>query len=240
VGGFPRSPSRDRTGEKYFIRHVQSLSLTLGPATERVIKDYAAICDYFLKHLLPKKHEKNDNYRRICACLKDKNTITKLKFVASLANIFEPFLKLFQTEGPIVYILHDECCSLVRRVFVRYLKEDMLDKRIKEVDYKKRDNQLPNSEVKRGAAASEKMPAELEIKAMRECYVTISKYLISHLPIDDDILEHLEILYPLMQHQHGTTRRLKKLIAAVPHILTDIEVDSALVRVDSIYTRRYT
>jgi len=31
-----------------------------------------------------------------------------------------------------------------------------------------------------------------------------------------------------MQHQHGTIRRLKKLIAAVPQILTNIKVDSAL------------
>jgi len=37
--------------------------------------------------------------------------------------------------------------------------------------------------------------------------------------------KHLEILHQLMQHQHGTTKRLKKLIAAV---LTDIEVDSTL------------
>jgi len=53
----------------------------------------------------------------------------------------------------------------------------MLNKKIKEVDYKKGDNQLSNSEVKRGAAASEKMPLELEIKTMRECYVTISRYI---------------------------------------------------------------
>ena len=116
--------------------------------------------------------------------MKNKNTITKLKLVASLANIFATSLKLFQTEGPVVHILHDECCSLIRRVFGRYLKADMLNKKIKEVDYKK----LPNSEVKR-AAASEKMPQEIEIKAMRECYVTISSYLTSHLPIDDDILK---------------------------------------------------
>ena len=121
--------------------------------------------------------------------MKDKNTITKLKFVASLANIFEPFLKLFQTEGPVVHILHSECGSLVRRVFGRYLKADMLNKKIKEVDYKKGDNQIPNSEVKRGAAVSEKMPPELEIKVMREFYVTISRYLISRLPIDDDIMK---------------------------------------------------
>jgi len=117
--------------EKYFIRHVQSQWLTLGPVTVRVIKHYAAVCDYFSKHLLSKEHEKNDNYCRICACLKDKNTITKLKFVASLANIFPPFLKLFQTEDPGLHILHDECCSLVRRVFGRYLKADILNKKIK-------------------------------------------------------------------------------------------------------------
>jgi len=48
----------------------------------------------------------------------------------------------------------------------------MLNKKIKDVDYKKVDNQLPNSEVKRGAAASEKMPPELEIKVMRAFFVT--------------------------------------------------------------------
>jgi len=53
------------------------------------------------------------------------------------------------------------------------------------------------------------MAPELEIKAMKEFYVTISRYLISHLPIDD-ILKHLEILHPLMQHEHGTTKRLEK------------------------------
>jgi len=98
--------------EKVFF--IYSWWLTLGPATEGVIRHYAAICDYFLKHLLSKEHEKNDNYCRICACLKDKNTITKLKLVASLANIFE----LFQTEGPVVHILHNECGSLVRRCLV--------------------------------------------------------------------------------------------------------------------------
>jgi len=74
----------------------------------------------------------------------------------------------------------------------------MLNKKIKEVDYKKGDKQLANLEVKCGAAASEKMPREIEIKVMRECYVIISRYLTSHLPIDDDILKHLEILHPLM------------------------------------------
>jgi len=53
----------------------------------------------------------------------------------------------------------------------------MLNKKIKEADYKKGDSQLPNSEVKRGAAASEKMPPELEMKTMREFYVTISRYI---------------------------------------------------------------
>ena len=87
--------------EKYFIRHVQSRWLTLGPATERVIRHYAAVCDYFLKHLLSKEHVKNNNYRRICACLKDKNTITKFKFVSSLANIFEPFLNYSRPTAPL-------------------------------------------------------------------------------------------------------------------------------------------
>jgi len=65
----------------------------------------------------------------------------------------------------------------------------MINKKIKEVDFKKGDNWIPNSEVKHGAAASENMPPKLEIKAMRELYVTISRYLINRLPIDDEILK---------------------------------------------------
>ena len=40
----------------------------------------------------------------------------EVQVCSSLANVFEAFLKLLQTEGPIVHILYDECCRLIRSV----------------------------------------------------------------------------------------------------------------------------
>jgi len=100
--------------ERFFIRRVHSRWLTLGPGIERVIANYKATTEYFLKHITAKEYEKG-KYRRICAGLKDK--YMPAKFVSSLAKIFEPFLHILHSEGPVVHILYDQGCQLIRSVF---------------------------------------------------------------------------------------------------------------------------
>ena len=212
--------------ERFFIRHVQSRWLTLGPATERVLANYTAITEYFLKHISGKEFEKNDKYRRICTSLKDKYMPVKLKFVSSLAKVFDPFLHILQSEGPVVHILYDQCCQLIRSVFIRFLKDEMCTKEITEVEYEKVENQLAYVDLKRGS--TDKAPSELEMKKMRECYIVIARYLIKNLPIGSSLLKNLEILHPLMRKQPGTSRRLKKLLVAVPQVIPEVDTDTTV------------
>ena len=62
-----------------FFRHVSSRWLTLGPAIDRIIKQWSKVKTYFLE-VLPSKSEykytlpKNKRYQRIVGYMKDKET----------------------------------------------------------------------------------------------------------------------------------------------------------------------
>jgi len=88
----------------------------------------------------------------------------------------------------------------------------------------------------KNTTSSEMMPPELEIKTMREYYVTISRYLISHLPIDDDILKHLEILHPVMQQQQWNNKMTEETHCRCSSYSKQSKGAFCIGRVDSIYT----
>ena len=99
--------------EETFIKHVQSIWLTLIPATARVLSRWDAACKYFLEDL-PKqsresKSEKtllhNERYRRICSKLRDPVVLVQLYFLQNLEPLFTPFLALFQREEPLIHNL---------------------------------------------------------------------------------------------------------------------------------------
>jgi len=115
----------------------------------------------------------------------------------------------------------------------------MLNKKIKEVDYKKGDNQIPNSEVKHGTTASEKMPPELEIKTMREFYVTVSRYLISRLPIDDEILKAFRGFQSIDAKPTWNNKMTEEIHCSCSSCSNRHRGGFRIGRVDSIYTRRY-
>ena len=97
---------------------------------------------------------------------------TKLKFVSSLVKVFESFLHILQSEGPVVHILYDKCCQLIRIVFSRFLKDEMLTRNIADVEYDNVENHLAYADMKRG---STRKPPDLEMKRTKECYVVIAK-----------------------------------------------------------------
>ena len=70
------------------------------------------------------------------------------------------------------------------------------------------------------------------MKKMKECYVVKVKYLIKNLPIENSFSKNLEILHPLMRTQSGTSRGLKKIPVAVPQVIPEVDVDSAVTKWD--------
>ena len=129
--------------DELFIRHVQCRWLTLLPALDRIVKSWEAVKKYFLEEL-PKQAteertinslEKNEWYNRICRKLQDKSFPAQLAFLVSVKPIFKTFLCFFQNEGPLIHLLRDQMCELLKSVMHRFLKSQAIkDKQGKQIE----------------------------------------------------------------------------------------------------------
>ena len=113
--------------EVVFLMHVESRLLSLFPAAERVKDQFPALLEYFKK--LPeadKKIKGNERYRRIMSFLTSRETMVQLYFLESLKPVFDQFLQLFQTEEPLIHILHQSMLQLLKQVMFRFLKQSVV------------------------------------------------------------------------------------------------------------------
>ncbi len=113
----------DSVGE-LFVRPVSSRWLSLGPVCLRLIDQFPALLKYFLE-VLPKGANssalcKGDRYKRIRPSLEDKFTIDHLNFIACIASTLTGFVKLFQTDAPMIHVLFDKVNELVHLIMFRF------------------------------------------------------------------------------------------------------------------------
>ena len=132
---------------------------------KRVLKNWSVSVDYFTEQLpnsIKSKRQKknleiNERYRRICKNLTDRKVMVHFAFLMSVTPLFEKFLTMFQSKGPIVHVTLDECSSLLRTVIGRFLKTDVVGdktgRRLLEIDCKDAKNQLPDKSVEIGPTA---------------------------------------------------------------------------------------
>lgn len=123
--------------EEFFIRHVQCRWLTLVPALERLLKHWKPLCKYFLTDL-PKKStkdrtnaqlKKNTRYQRICQFLSSKECLAQVQFLVCVGPLFDPFLKKFQKEEPMIHLLYEESSTLLKTFLNRFVKNDVVGNR---------------------------------------------------------------------------------------------------------------
>ena len=53
-------------------------------------------------------------------------TIVQFCFLQSVKPIFDRFLQMFQTEGPLIHVLHQGMVDLLKQVMLRFLKQDVV------------------------------------------------------------------------------------------------------------------
>ena len=103
--------------EVVFLRHVGSRWLSLLPAAERVKDQFPALLEYFKKLLeADRKIKENERYRRIMSFLTSPETVVQPYVLESLKPGFDQFQQLFQTEGPLIHILHQSMLQLLKQV----------------------------------------------------------------------------------------------------------------------------
>ena len=96
--------------EVAFIRHGESRWLCLLPAVERVKDQLPALRKYFSKLAEnDPKIKANDRYRRIMRTVTSDDILVQLSFLQGMKHPFDQFLKFFQTEGPLIHMLFQQC-----------------------------------------------------------------------------------------------------------------------------------
>ena len=106
-----------------FLEHVESRWLSLLPAVVRALEQFQALEKYFLLGLPRKQRSMTNNasYIRIKSQLMNKDTAAKMHFLLSAGGIFEPFLKFFQSEEPLVHLLHGKFSLLLMLLMGRFI-----------------------------------------------------------------------------------------------------------------------
>ena len=111
---------------------VYVTSVFLGHADASKIEQYRAMLVYFLK-TLPKSANSSatcsgEKYTRIRTALSDDTTIVYLNFVAFTASTLTGFLKMSQTNEPLVklvHVLYDKLNELVCMVLLKFVKSEL-------------------------------------------------------------------------------------------------------------------
>ena len=229
--------------EALFYRHVETRWLTLVPALIKIESRWNQTKAYFLEFLPTTKDfanltNSNKRYHRVKeALLKEKFLKVQLAFVVDVASPFVRFLTLFQSEAPLIHILHDELKLLLSTLMKRFLKREAVDdlsgKQLLSVNVKDTNLQLNEAHMVIGAK-TERLLKKLspfdqkrERDLMNKFFITIISYLQKMFPLGDNVLIAASALNPLKRKSNITSKSIKVLAKAFSHIVSEEEVSVA-------------
>lgn len=115
--------------EEMLMRFVSNRWLTLIPVITRIINQWEALKEYFLKFIPEckiKSQFQSCSYKFLVSILTDSSTLTRLCFLKAIGESFENFLKIMQAEEPLIHILYDELCNLIKSLLTRVAKPEKM------------------------------------------------------------------------------------------------------------------
>ena len=192
--------------EIVFLRCVESRWLSLLPAVEK--SQLPALLEYFKK--LPdtdKKINSNERYKKIMVILTAPEMIVQLCFLKSIKPVFNRFLQMFQTEGPLIHVLHQAMLDLLKQVMLRFLKQSVVKGRsvneLLKVDSKNIDFQLKNGELDVGNETKKAVNDLKQSGKQRQCFLgirsfftTVVAYMQKSLELRNPLVEAVSRLQP--------------------------------------------
>ena len=196
--------------EELFIKHTEVRWLSIGPALERIVRQWPGIKAYVSN--LEKNSRtvpKSINFKLIKKALQRPDTKVKLLFLLSVIPLFEEFLQDFQAEVPMIHLLYSRMTILVTKIMRRFIKAESVNNATPD-DLKTFDfgieNQLSDKDIVLGEARMElsNMKSEAarhkEILGIRAFYVAVAKYLVTRLPFQNKLIRSVGCLSPIRRY----------------------------------------
>lgn len=105
-----------------FLRHLSSRWLTLGPAVDRLIEQFAAVRSVVMSDSACRVG--GQLRQRLRKSFSDRALYAKLLFIKNAADIFIEFLCLFQRSEPLVHVLYSEIMALVFKLWGHFMTKE--------------------------------------------------------------------------------------------------------------------
>ncbi|CAF4588684.1 unnamed protein product [Rotaria sp. Silwood2] len=224
--------------DRFIKRFVITRWIKVGPVIERVIDQWSIIKEYFLVYLpkIDKNIINNDRWQRIKNYLDQQQTFVRFQFVLYVyRHIFSKTLTWLQQDEPLVHMLFEECSNLFRNVLISFIKDDLImNKTVKQlfsITLDSQANQKPDSKLETDETTRNELKEMSTndkatfFKDARLIYLTIAQELKRTLPLNNEFLQHVRFIHPLLR-QHESTRNSMMIVAReLPHLLSDDDLD---------------
>ena len=221
-----------------FIQHTEVRWLSIGPAVQRVLEQWDAICA-FVSDLAkdPKKVPKSVNYKRLYSMLGTKeNAVTRVsvEFLHNCISVFEQFLLLFQKSAPVIHILYDSLCGVLMKLMRQFIQtmvlENVVGSELTKVNCKDVKLQLSDKDLNLGSStrkALKELSPDQQRKAflgMRAFFQATTSYLQDKLPLNNQLLKQLQCLNPSRKKEEFTASAIASLSSVLQPNVNQTEV----------------
>lgn len=201
----------------YVLRHSSVRWLTMKYVIVRIIEQWSNLQEYFLT-FLPKQKEfkqsikETKRYKQIVEVLKDELALPYLSFTSFLANQYEGYLLKFQSEEPLIHMLHSGMSNLLTGLMKCFVNKKTLFESngvtLKPIDslvylnLNQNNNLKSRSLIEVGTHAKlllQGITDDLEKSFRSAClksYKEATIYLQQNLPFNNKVIEYSQYLHP--------------------------------------------
>ena len=121
---------------------------------------YAIIFFVFLPEKQSSQIQNNKRFDSIKSILSSNLSKVRLNFVLYLCqNLFDRFLTFFQSEAPLIHLLHNEMSDLYRNTLLSFLKLDLVQQKpiqdLLNIDFQQAANWLSDKEIRIGKSSQD-------------------------------------------------------------------------------------
>ena len=187
-----------------------------------------ALLEYFKK--LPdtdKKINSNERYKKIMVILTAPEMIVQLCFLKSIKPVFDRFLQMFQTEGPLIHVLHQAMLDLLKQVMSGFLKQSVVKGRsvneLLKVDSKNIDFQLKNDELDVGNEMKKALNDLKQSGKQSQCFIgirsfftTVVAYMQKSLELRNPLVEAMSYLQPEQRTKDSSLQKIRLVGSLLP------------------------
>ncbi|XP_066910897.1 uncharacterized protein [Clytia hemisphaerica] len=185
----------------------------------------------------PNKRPKSKSYANVKTAVNDPLTVVKLKFFAYVAGILEPFLKMYQTDKPMIPFLYFDLKSIVLTLMKLFIKPNCVSgaktgMQLCGIDLENESNQINLKDIGLGFAAEEELEklktADLVtatkessfFKEVRTFLISLIKKLLTKTPLTSVVVRFASIFDPSIIISTPTDKIEKNLKKLLHHLLS--------------------